>query len=278
MNELGIIGLAILAVTFLVSYKGFKDSFYFDQHLFRVGDILHGKEYQRLISSGFLHAGWTHLLLNAATFYCFSGSIEEYLGFKNFLIIYFLSLVGGNVLSLFLHRHDSGYTAVGASGAIAGLVFATIALYPGVQISLSVLPSYHVPGWLFGLLYVIVSAYGISVKRDNIGHDAHLGGGLVGLVTAVTLHPELLRTNYLAIGAILLPTCAFLYLLLKEPVPVSSGTLFSSRPLYQSVDDRYTSERKKREEELDELLDKISHKGFEGLSTREKKELEKLSR
>ncbi|WP_324670767.1 rhomboid family intramembrane serine protease [Hymenobacter sp. GOD-10R] len=277
MNEIGIVGLVILAVTFLVSYKGFKDSIYFDQHLFRIGDILHRKEYQRLISSGFLHAGWTHLLLNAATFYCFSGSIEEYLGFKNFLTIYFLSLVGGNLLSLFLHRHESGYTAVGASGAIAGLVFATIALYPGVEISLLALP-YHIPGWLFGLLYVIISAYGISVKRDYIGHDAHLGGGLVGLVTTVALQPELLRTNYLAIGAILLPACAFLYLLLKEPVTDSASTRFSPLPLYQSVDDRYTSERRKREEELDELLDKISHKGLEGLSTREKKELEELSR
>jgi len=275
--NLGVVGLFLLLAIFLVSYQGFKDPIYFERYTFCVKDILYGREYQRLVSSGFIHANWTHLLLNAATLYCFSGSIEEFVGIKNYLSIYFLSLLGGNLLSLFLHYHDSNYTAVGASGAITGLVFATVVLYPGVEIGIIGLP-YHVPGWLYGLLYVAISAYGISARRDNIGHDAHLGGGLAGLITVVTLYPELLRTNYLAIAAIALPAVAFLYFLLKRPGKIRKSKLLFMSPTYQTVDDRYKSDQRRREIELDELLEKVSCKGIDGLSPREKRELERLSR
>ena len=277
MNEIGIVGLVLLTITFLVSYKGFKDASYFDQHLFRVQEIIDGKEYQRLLSSGFLHTGWIHLLANAVTFYCFSGSIEETVGCKNFLIIYFTSLLGGNLFSLLLHRHDSRYSAVGASGAITGLVFAAIALYPEMKLGLLGLP-YYVPGWLYGMLYVVISAYGVSVRRDNIAHDAHLGGGLVGLATVVSITPQLLLTNYLAIGALVIPSCAFLYLLLRQPEALLSGNFFKTPPVYQSLDDQHNHQQKQREAELDELLDKINRKGLHSLNDREKRDLEKHSR
>jgi len=275
MNELGIIGLVLVAVTFLVSYKGFKDPVYFDRHLFRVKDILYRRQYQRLLSSGFLHVGWVHLLLNVATFYCFSGSLEASVGYGNFLLIYFASLLGGNLFSLLLHRHDAQYSAVGASGAISGLVFASIALYPDMGVGLF---DFYLPGWLYGLLYVVYSAYGISARRDNIGHDAHLGGGLVGLLVVVALEPALLLTNYLAIGAIVGPTLVFLYLLLKNPAAGALGSFFSAAPGYQSLDDRYHSQQQQQQAHLDALLDKINRKGFDSLSAREKQELKELSR
>jgi len=276
MNEIGIVGFVILLVTFLVSYKGFKDPVYFDQYLFRVKEIVNGQEYQRLISSGFLHTGWIHLLLNAITFYCFSGSLEATVGIRNFLLIYFASLVGGNLFSLFLHRHDARYSAVGASGAIAGLLFAAIALYPGMEISL--VRPYYIPGWLYGMLYVVISAYGISVRRDNIAHDAHLGGGLVGLAIVVAIFPKLLLTNYLGIGAIVVPSCAFLYLLLNRPEVLLAGKLSTRLPAYRSINDHYTAQKKQREAGLDELLDEINRKGLNGLSAREKQDLQELSR
>ncbi|UOQ51507.1 rhomboid family protein [Hymenobacter cellulosivorans] len=275
MDDLGIAGLAILAVTFLASYHGFKNPQYYDRYLFRVNDIRYGKQYHRLISSGFLHAGWWHLLINACTFYCFSSGIEDSVGVGNYLLIYFGSLVGGNLFSLFLHRHDSEYSAVGASGAITGLVFATIALYPGIRVGLL---GVYLPGWLYGLLYVLYSATGITTRRDNIGHDAHLGGGIVGLLAAVAMFPELLRLNYGPIAALLLPTVAFVYLLLKKPQALLVGNIFGAAPEYQTLDDRYQARKRQQEAELDQLLDKISRQGLNSLSVREKKELEKLSK
>jgi membrane associated rhomboid family serine protease len=136
MTEFGIIGLAILLVTFLVSYKGIKDPDYLDQYAFRVKDIRYGRQYYRLVTSGLLHTSWVHLVLNVMTLYCFSSSVEMMVGYRNFLLLYVASLVGGNLFSLFLHRDEDDYTAVGASGALSGLVFAAIALYPGMQVGL----------------------------------------------------------------------------------------------------------------------------------------------
>ena len=276
MTEFGIVGLAILVVTFLVSYQGLRKPEYFDQYAFRIKDILYGRQYYRLLTSGLLHTGWPHLLLNMLTFYWFSSAVEDMVGYRNYALIYFASLLGGSLLSLLLHRRDSDYTAVGASGAISGLVFAAIALFPEMKVGFP--DVLMVPGWLYGLLYVMFCAYGITARLGNIGHDAHLGGGLVGLLTVLLLRPELLHTNALAVGAILLPALAFFVLLLKKPKALLTGALFKSAPDYQTVDDRYHTGQRNEEAELDELLDKISRKGIDSLSAREKRQLEKLSR
>jgi membrane associated rhomboid family serine protease len=275
MTEFGIIGLAILLVTFFVSYKGFKDARYFNRYAFRIEDIRYGRQYYRLLTSGLLHTGWAHLIINGLTFYWFSSSVEAMLGYRNFLILYVASLLGGSLLSLLLHRNDSDYTAVGASGAISGVVFAAIALFPDLEVGMLEL---HIPGWLYGMLYVVYSAYGITARRDNIGHDAHLGGGLVGLATAVIMLPELLLTSYVAIAAILVPTLVFFYLLVKKPEAMVLGNFFKSTPAYQTVDDKYYARQQEEAEKLDRLLDKINHKGLESLNAREKKQLEELSR
>lgn len=276
MTEFGIVGLAILIVTLLVSYQGFKKPEYLDQYAFRIKDILHGRQYYRLLTSGLLHTGWPHLLLNVLTFYYFSSVVEVLVGYRNYFIIYVVSLLGGSLLSLLLHRRESEYTAVGASGAISGLVFAAIALLPEVKVGFPGI--LMVPGWLYGLLYVLFCAYAITKRLGNIGHDAHLGGGLVGLLTVVVMRPELLRTNYLAIGAILLPALVFFVLLIRKPGALTLGSVFTPAPGYQTADTQYQGQVRQQEDDLDELLDKISRKGLESLSAREKKQLERLSR
>ena len=276
MTEFGIVGLTIVVVTFLVSYQGFRKPEYFDQYAFRIKDILYGRQYYRLLTSGLLHTGWPHLLLNMLTFYWFSSSVELLVGYRNYALIYFASLLGGSLLSLLLHRREADYTAVGASGAISGLVFAAIALFPEMKVGFPEV--LMVPGWLYGLLYVLFCAYGITARLGNIGHDAHLGGGLVGLLTVLLLRPELLHTNALAVGAILLPALAFFILLLKKPGALLTGSLFKAAPDYQTADDRYHTGQRDEEAELDALLDKISRKGIDSLSAREKRQLEKLSR
>jgi membrane associated rhomboid family serine protease len=216
METTSLAGLGILLATFFISYKGIEDYRFLNQYSFRVDAILLHKDYKRLFTSGFLHADWPHLIFNMLTFYSFSSSLELALGIPRFLALYFGSLLGGNVLALFIHRHSSRYTAVGASGAVSGLVFACIALFPDMELGLLFLPIY-IPGWAFGLLYTLYTLYGIKSKKDNIGHEAHLGGGLFGLGSAILMFPNVLHENYLPVLLIVIPSSIFLFLIITRP-------------------------------------------------------------
>ena len=146
----------------------------------------------------------------------FSGSIESYLGGIKFLIIYMASLIGGNLFSLLIHRQHGDYNAVGASGAVCGIIFASIALFPGMGVGLFFLPL-SIPGWLYGILYVLYSIYGIKSKKGNIGHEAHLGGALIGMTVALIIEPSAFLENYFTILVITVPTIAFIYIIITRP-------------------------------------------------------------
>ncbi|HLT79571.1 MAG TPA: rhomboid family intramembrane serine protease [Cyclobacteriaceae bacterium] len=211
-----IVTLALIAANILISYKGFRDASFFDRNLFEVGRVLHHREYGRLFMSGFLHVDWTHLLFNMFSLYSFSAIMEQILGPVNVLIIYFASLFGGDLLALFIHRRHPGYRAVGASGAVSGVIFAAIAIVPDIHVSLFLIPI-GIPGWLFGICYVIYSMYGIRTSAGNIGHEAHLGGALVGLVTAVLIVPAVLKHNTLPVALIGVAGTVFLLLMVFRP-------------------------------------------------------------
>ena len=156
MNDIGLIGFILLLANFLFSYKGFNNPQVFEAHKFEVDSILFNKDFKRLVCSGFLHVNWMHLIFNMLSLYAFSILLENMLGGLNFTLLYLTSLVGGNLLALFVHREHGSYSAVGASGAVCGVIFASIALFPGMKVGTFFLP-FEFPGWLFGLLYVIIS-------------------------------------------------------------------------------------------------------------------------
>jgi len=118
MPNAGIIVFILIVVITLVSYKGFTNHLFFDSYKFEVDRILVNKDYKRLITSGFLHVSWTHLIFNIFGLYVFSEIVQVTLGSLNFLIIYFASLLGGELLSLLVHKNEGDYSSVGASGAI----------------------------------------------------------------------------------------------------------------------------------------------------------------
>ncbi|HYE56095.1 MAG TPA: rhomboid family intramembrane serine protease, partial [Chitinophagaceae bacterium] len=192
MNGNGLISLAIIAVTVYFSYKGIKSRAFFKKYSFGVDKVLLYKDYKVMLTSGLVHVNWLHLIFNMVSLFLFSQGLELYLGEWKFLLIYVLSLLGGNVFSLLLHRHHGDYTAAGASGAVCGLIFASIALFPDMSIM-------FIPAWLFGIIYVLYSIYGIRSNSSNIGHEAHLAGALVGMISAIIMSPEVLRTNYVPI-------------------------------------------------------------------------------
>ncbi|AEE49480.1 rhomboid family protein [Haliscomenobacter hydrossis] len=278
MNDLGLIGFILLLANFLFSYKGFTNPQVFAAYKFEVDSILFHKDFKRLVSSAFLHVNWMHLIFNMLSLYAFSNLLENQLGGLNFVLLYLTSLVGGNLLALFVHRQHGSYSAVGASGAVCGVIFASIALFPGIEVGTFFLP-FQFPGWLFGLLYVAISIYGIKSKRGNIGHEAHLGGALIGVLLACYMQPEALAYNLFTIAIIALPMLAFILIILARPdVLVTDNFNFKKNKRYYTLEDRTNEERTNRQQEVDRLLDKIKQKGLNSLTAKEQQTLQENSK
>lgn len=216
MENMGMFTLAIIVANVLVSYKGFTDQRFFENNLFQVDKVLYNKEYRRLFMSGFLHGDWSHLLFNMISFYSFANNLEGALGPVKFLAIYFASLLGGDILALIIHKNHGNYRAVGASGAVCGTIFAAIALFPGIEIGFIFIPV-PIPGWIFGIGYALYTIYGIRSNLGNIGHEAHLGGAIIGLLTAIILVPQALQANFWPIIFIAAPSLIFVILLIVKP-------------------------------------------------------------
>ena len=209
MSQLGTVGFIIVITNFLCSYIGFKDFTFFERYKFQISKIRIDKNYVRMLSSGFLHVNWSHLLFNMFSFYSFASIIERGIGSTYFSLIYFISLLGGNFFALVIHKNRPKYSAVGASGAVSGIIFAAIALFPEIRISLLFIPI-GIPSWLFGLLFISYTIYGIKSNRDTIGHEAHLGGAVLGMLTSILLYPNVIIVNFIPIALTLAPTFIFL--------------------------------------------------------------------
>jgi membrane associated rhomboid family serine protease len=89
------------------------------------------------------------------------------------------------------HRDDPGYNAVGASGATSAVIFAFILLNPLQGLGIIFIPVY-IPGFLFGLLYLMVESYMDKRGQTHIAHDAHIYGALFGFFFPMLLDYEFL--------------------------------------------------------------------------------------
>ncbi len=275
ITEEGIVGIGLIVVNSVVSYFGLRNQSFLEGYCFEVDKILVKKDFKRLITSGFLHVSWMHLIFNMFSLYVFSRLLELSVGHGLFFLIYMVSLVSGNLLALFIHRHHGDYKAIGASGAVSGIIFSSIALFPGMEIGLFFIPL-SIPSWVFGLGYIMLTIYGIRSKKTNIGHEAHLGGALGGMLLAIGFYPESLTNNYLPILVITVPSILFIILIAWKPQILIIGAT-NKKPAAYTIDDRYNEEKIEREKELDRILEKIHQKGMDSLTTREKKILEEFS-
>ncbi|UII19128.1 rhomboid family protein [Fulvivirga ligni] len=260
--------LIILIV--IITYNGLRNYSFQEKYLFHVDRILIAKEYYRLISSGFLHGGWIHLAFNMLALASFGKFSWYILGAGGFSLLYMASLIGGNLLALYVHRNHGNYRALGASGAVFGVIFSSIVFNPFSRISFIFIPV-GIPGWIMGIIFVLVSVWGIRKQTGNVGHEAHLGGAIIGMIVTALLRPDTLTSHPWIFALLGIPSIGFVLYTLKNPNFLVFDSFSSkSKPKY----DRYEPSRA---QQLDELLDKISALGYEKLTDAEKKRLKELS-
>jgi membrane associated rhomboid family serine protease len=157
--------------------------------LFRPYWLVRRRQYETIITSGFVHADLMHLLFNMMTFYFFGFRLEQAIGPIAFLVLYFAALVISHIATYYKQRNNPQYASLGASGAISAVLFAAILYFP--QQSLLIFPiPVPIPAPLFGVLYLAYTWYAAKNPHGNVNHDAHLTGALTGLVFVALTQPE----------------------------------------------------------------------------------------
>jgi membrane associated rhomboid family serine protease len=137
------------------------------------------------------------------TLWFFAPVVINYLGNFSFGMVYFGSLIFGSLLTMIFHKNDYSYRAVGASGAVTGVLYSAILLQPDMMLGLFfIIP---IPAYLFGILYLLYSIYGMKAKNDNIGHTAHFGGAIGGYLITLIKEPQLFVDHTLMVVLLAIP-------------------------------------------------------------------------
>lgn len=273
----GIITSIVCLVTGVTSAVAFQNDSLKEKLLFDPRSILAEKQWYRLVSSALVHSDFSHLAFNLIALYSFGSSIESEFGGGIVISIYLASIVGGSLLSLFLHRNHE-YRALGASGGVCGVMFAAIFMQPGTGVGAFLLPI-SIPGPIFALLYLGFTFYALRKGEDNIGHDAHFGGAVVGLFLALCIVPKNCLASPVLFSFCLLFSIFCLVKLARDPMCLRR-ILFDGGDSDYKPNIRYAYERSKtkdEEEEVDRILDKISKSGIDSLSAKETARLKKAS-
>ena len=194
--------LAIIIITVIISIYALYNQEAFGRLKFNAYAIRHHGEGWRFFTYGLIHADWVHLFINMFVLYSFGKAVIDayhfYFDMKGYMF-YLLLYVGGIVFSVLFdfgkHKDDMYYNAVGASGAVSAVLFASILLYPTGTVMLFPIP-FPLPSVLFGAFYLIYSAVMARRAKDNIGHNAHFWGAVFGIVFTVALKPNLAISFY----------------------------------------------------------------------------------
>ena len=195
--------LFLLLINILVSgYALYYDQTLIGKLAFRPRDILKSGQWYRMITGGFVHGSLGHLAFNMMTLFFFGPVLEARVGSLVFLLVYFGAELSAHALTLKLHRDTPGYSAVGASGAISGLVFSFCLFHPFQKIYLFF--AIGIPAWLFAVGFVGFSMWAMRKRESGamggIAHEAHLGGAIGGLLLTLILEPRALPTFLGQIG------------------------------------------------------------------------------
>jgi len=182
--------------------------------------------------------------------------------------------VGGNLLSLWLHRHHE-YRAYGASGGVCGVVFSYIALEPnGTMLAHFIFP---MPAWAYGILFLIGSYVAIRQGRDNVGHDAHIGGAALGLWITGALKPWAIQEHPFWFAILSSISIALFLYFYKNPLMLPMSSFRFRLPRFKRQPRATAVPRRNEAREVDAVLEKISQSGIESLTAEERALLNQVS-
>jgi len=205
-EQINIFLLGFIGIISAISIYGFSNPQFVNKYIFNISAIRNTNKWDRLLSSSFLHADGFHLFFNMYVLYMFAPPIMNTpsFGVAWFFIIYFGAVMGGGLLSYYMHKNNYAYSALGASGGVTGIVMASATINPDMGMGIIFVPVY-IPAYIFASLYLVYSIYAMHQQTDNIGHDAHLGGAIVGIFLPILLYPQLLTDNFFKIGILISP-------------------------------------------------------------------------
>lgn len=268
LTSIELLALLIIAVSFIISYIGFKDAAFYERYAFDADRIKEDREVLRVISSGFLHNGWTHLVFN--TLFLFGMTHLTGLGLTagNFIVVYFVSLIAACTY-IVLYNKKSVEMMATSTAAVGGVVCAVVLTTPGM-ISIP-FTSLYMPVWVVGVSYLVMASFSLSGKGKGVNHELVLMGALAGFITVLFSQPELVRSNpwVFAASGLLLP------LLIVVAKKNAEWFAFNWR---KDKDEEGVEFVLDDEGELNRLLEKVNRKGIESLSRKEKMKLEELSK
>lgn len=182
--------LTLIAVTGFISII----ALYFNPKVMELGmlrpyrTVRNGTWYE-IITSGFLHAGIGHLLVNMFVLFFFGVVIEQTLGTYHYLALYFSGLAFSAIPSLVRHRENPNYATLGASGAVESILFSFIFLYPTEKIVIILLPI-PIPAWIFGIIFLLYSVFESKREEGNVNHEAHIAGAVWGILYMIFFIPN----------------------------------------------------------------------------------------
>jgi membrane associated rhomboid family serine protease len=189
----------IFVLTIISSLFAFSNDNVYAQMILHPYDVSRGKRVWTLITSGFIHGDWMHLIFNMFSYFFFAFQLEMRMGHWQFGTLYIVSLVLSDLPSVFKHKDDYRYYSLGASGAISAVVFSIILFDPMMRIQIFPIPI-PIPALIYGPLYLAYCVYASRQNRDNINHDAHFYGALSGIMLTLLLHPGVIQEFFRGLG------------------------------------------------------------------------------
>jgi membrane associated rhomboid family serine protease len=182
------ITLIIIIITVLTSIAAFNNDKVYNDFIFYPPAVTYDKQWWRFLTCGLIHADWGHLIFNMYAFYMFGDSVEGSFvhifaqkGKLLYLLLYITALAACLLPTYGKHKNDSNYRSLGASGAVSAVIFAYILLNPLQGIGIIFIPGIHLPAFIFGFLYIVISSWLDKRGGGNINHSAHIFGGLYGI-------------------------------------------------------------------------------------------------
>ena len=180
--------VAIIIVTCVVSYAAFNSPKMMQWGTLRPYYTVRKSQWHQILTSGFLHANFTHLFVNMITFYFFGTAMEQTLGVPMLAGLYFFSILFSSLPSIVFRKDDPQYATLGASGGVEGVLFAFIMLYPFRMLYLFL--AIPIPAIVFGGLFIAYSIYESKQDRGQVNHEAHIAGALAGIIYMIVMEPR----------------------------------------------------------------------------------------